>query len=209
MRLGDRLVALLVPLGDTLGHEREQQLLVLDLLLVDELLLDAQTRRHVVEGAAEVAELVARTLGHLHVEVALGDAVHGPDESVHGSREHLCEQQRQQRDAEQDAEQRQQQRAGEITDRGEGFVLVHVRHDDPVESVDLEGCIRDEALRVRVLGGDRRAGAALERLGDRLAVHRLQLHGAVDLQDPGRDPRCGAVLDDDFLVPLGVLSEKP
>ena len=83
VRLGDRLVALLVLRGDALGHEREQQLLVLGLLLLDQLLLDAQARRHVVERAAEVAELVARALRHLHVEVALGDAVHRADESVH------------------------------------------------------------------------------------------------------------------------------
>lgn len=96
MRLGDRLLALFVLRGDALGHKSVQQLLVLLLLLFDQILLDPQAGCHVVEGAAEVAELVARALRNLHVEVSLRDAVHGADETVDRAGEDLREQEREQ-----------------------------------------------------------------------------------------------------------------
>ena len=58
--LGDGLLALAVALHHRLGHQRQQQPVVLPPLLVEQVLLDREVAAHVVEGDGQVAEFVAR-----------------------------------------------------------------------------------------------------------------------------------------------------
>jgi hypothetical protein len=102
--LGDGLFALLVALGHRLRHQGVHELLVLRRLDVDQLLLDPQAGGHVVEGRAQIADLVPRAVRHLDGEITAGDPAHRRHQAVDGSGEHLGEQQRQQTDDEHDAE---------------------------------------------------------------------------------------------------------
>ena len=68
--LRDRLLTLAIALHHRLGHQRQQQSVVLATLLVEQLLFDREIAAHVVERHCEIAELVARLHRQLHVVVA-------------------------------------------------------------------------------------------------------------------------------------------
>ncbi len=137
--LRDRIVAVLVAIGDPLGHEREHEGFVRLLLLLDEVRLDLQAPAHVVEGGRDVGELIARPGVDLHALLARGDALRCELESPQRPHEHLREHEGQEADEDDHRGRREDQVAREILDGRHRLVIALLRDDDPAEVAHPSG----------------------------------------------------------------------
>ena len=161
--LGDGLLAVAVARHHLLGHQGQQQAVVLAPLLVEEVLLDGEVAAHVVERHGQIAEFVAGRHGDGNAVVARADLLGAALEPADRADEQPRQQHRRDADHEDDRHRRQHQPPGERRHRGEGLRGVDLGDDGPSQPGDVGGRIGLQRLVAEVVVGDQRAALALLR----------------------------------------------
>lgn len=211
MLLGDGLLALPIALQHRLGHQRQQQAVVLPALLVEQLFLDREVSAHLVESRCQITDLVAGPDGNVDVVVAGADLAGALLESPDRAHRRLGDEHRRYADHENHCGDRDHQVLAEPAQPRERIGVVPRGQDRPVQ-VGVGDVQRGVGLQLPVAhvvgGGDH---ARLAALGRAQARGRDGLHqrGAAQVDRAVHDVRRGARVDGVAPVLLRILDENP